>query len=373
MAKSLLITEDYPPMIGGIATFLQSLKAFSNNRLILLTTVPRSTAQRETDVFRVKALRGLGFLTLFIATLILVLRHRPRFIVWGQVSWIAVIGWLWSCILRIPLVIMVHGYDLPSSLASGWPRRRLCLFALHQCQLILANSHHTASKIMDIGIPPEKVKVLHPGVDTRFFKPVNNSGGLHSGILASQHPVLLSVARLVEVKNHEAVLRAVGGVRSEFPGIMYLIAGDGPRRPLLQKLVQDLGLAEHVRFLGFCSPQSLLNLYNLANVFVLLSRELRSEDRGEAFGIVFAEAAACGKPVVAGDSGGAREAMVHGVTGLLVNPVDDEAIKNAILQILRDPALAKKMGQAGRRWAEEELAWEKVAQRFDQELANLSA
>ena len=142
---------------------------------------------------------------------------------------------------------------------------------------------------------------------------------------------------------------------------MYVIVGDGPYRPSLEKLASDLGMGSHVVFAGKVSDEDLPKYYSLCDVFAMPSRERLDSGDVEGFGIVFLEAAAAAKPVVAGRSGGIEDAVIHGATGLLVEPTSVGDVAQALLRLLRDAPLRQELGGQARERVLREFTWDAVA------------
>jgi phosphatidylinositol alpha-1,6-mannosyltransferase len=181
-------------------------------------------------------------------------------------------------------------------------------------------------------------------------------------------PVLLTVGRLDCRKGHDMVVAALPLLLKEFPALRYVIVGEGPEREKLAELAREKGVAERVLFAGFQPDERLAAYYRACDVFIMHNRALENDVEG--FGLVFLEANACGKPVVGGRSGGAVEAVVHGVTGFLVEPNDAQGLVQTLRKLLGDSALRREMGMAGRRRAAEEFSnrgqaakmWRRLAQ-----------
>src|SRR5437773_1079083 len=160
-------------------------------------------------------------------------------------------------------------------------------------------------------------------------------------------------------KGMDTVIAALPAILARAPDVRYAVAGTGPDRERLEQLAHKLGLGDRVRFLGGVSDRELPALYNLASVYVGASR--RAERLGvEGFGIALVEASACGRPVVAGNSGGIPDAVRDGETGFLVPPEEPAAFADAICRLLADPAAAQRMGQNGRRAVETYFNWDRV-------------
>jgi phosphatidylinositol alpha-1,6-mannosyltransferase len=162
--------------------------------------------------------------------------------------------------------------------------------------------------------------------------------------------VIVTVGSLTARKGHDMVIRALPRLRETVPDITYLIVGQGGYRAKLEELAMSLGVRDRVIFVGQVSAEDLPDIYALADVFVMPSREHLESCDVEGFGLVFLEASACAKPVVGGRSGGIPDAIVDGVTGLLVNPNDAEDIANSLARLLTNSNLAIRLGQQGRCW-----------------------
>ncbi len=220
---------------------------------------------------------------------------------------------------------------------------------------LVAISRHTAQRLQALGIP--NPVVIYPGTDPDRFHP--------SPTPLPRPFTLLSVGRLVPRKGIDVALRAVAQLRDIYPDIRYKIAGRGPERPVLQDLAESLDMEEHVEFLGGVPADDLPELYRKAHLFVLPLRREEESDSVESFGMVFLEAAATAIPSIAGNSGGAAEAVRDGVTGLVIPPGDVTATREAIHALLADEERRRQMGRNGRRWVEEEMNWTRVVQNFN--------
>ncbi|MFP4173922.1 MAG: glycosyltransferase family 4 protein [Candidatus Hydrogenedentota bacterium] len=180
-------------------------------------------------------------------------------------------------------------------------------------------------------------------------------------------PLLLTVARLAPRKGVDRTIEALPQIRARFPGVQYVVAGDGPDRSRLEKLAEAQGCKDCVHFLGNFSDAEKGALYSAADVFVMPCRLIPSRSV-EGFGIVFLEAGYYGVPVVAGCSGGVPDAVRANETGLLVAPEYPDDIARAVLELFQDPERARRMGQRGRERVQSELTWDHVVQRLERHL-----
>jgi glycogen(starch) synthase len=179
--------------------------------------------------------------------------------------------------------------------------------------------------------------------------------------LTANEPRLLCVGRIgtVDEKGFDVAIAAMPAVLERFPSARLTIAGDGQARPALERLARAAGVDAHVDFVGWVHPDRVLGLMNESTVVLMPSRV------AEGFGLVALQAAQMARPVVASRDGGVAEVVVHGETGVLVEPDDPDALAEAITGLLADPMRAARFGSAGRRRAESELGWERLVDAYD--------
>jgi glycosyltransferase involved in cell wall biosynthesis len=242
----------------------------------------------------------------------------------------------------------------------GQPGRRLAPH-LAWADRVVAISRFTRDQVAP-WVRPERLSVIHTPVDTAQFTP-----GEASGTGAD----LLVVGRLdrrERYKGHEVLFRALAPLEKRLGRRVTLrVVGDGGWRPDLEREAAALGVAERVEFSGRIPIDALLDAYRGCGVFAMPSRVERRPRglwTGEGLGIVYLEAQACGRPVIASTEGGAPDAIRPGETGLLADPRDPEAIAAAAAELLIDPWKAAEMGRAGRRWVEENFSVERFRERL---------
>jgi phosphatidyl-myo-inositol dimannoside synthase len=254
-----------------------------------------------------------------------------------------------------PYVCYVHGEEMNYASASrelGWLTRRV----LRGANFLIANSHNTARLLREEwGLPPEQVRLLHPGVDTRRFVPAERDPGVRAELGWGERPVLLTVGRLQKRKGQDHMIRALRKVRQAIPDILYVIIGDGEERGYLEELVTREGLDEHVRLAGEVDDRQLIRCYQQCDLFVLANRQVGKDIEG--FGMVLLEAQACGKPVIAGKSGGTGETMQVPETGRLVDGNRLDELADTVVELLTDPGRLARMGKAARKWTVEGFDW----------------
>ena len=291
---------------------------------------------------------------LTLESLALSLRWRPDAIVCGHVL-AGPAALIVRRTLGIPYVVLTHAWEIRRQ-----RRRRLVSRVLHEAALVTANSRFTRASVLRHDIPADRVRILHPGTEPGRFSPTANG----AGDAATRPRRLLTVSRLDELyKGHDTVIRALPLIKAKCGEVEYVIAGEGRLMAYLARVARSVGVERHVVFAGRVADAELPALYHSADVLVQMSREARSGGGAEGFSIVCLEAAAAGKPVVAGRSGGLPDAVVDGVTGLLVEPEDDAAVAEAIVSVLQNAVLAQQLGRAGRERVVRELTWDHMAQR----------
>lgn len=267
---------------------------------------------------------------------------------------------------RIPYGVIVYGTELlliDAKARRSRFKRRTARSMLGKAAVLVAISRWTAElargvlDLLDLDIPIETVVLgttpsqFRPGIDPRAVRAKYGLDGAG--------PWLLTVSRLEWHKGIDTVMKALSAVRAAHPRTRYAIAGSGDRLPQLERLKQELGLGDAVRFLGAVPDEELPALYNAADLYVGASR--RHDLLAEGFGISLVEASACGLAVVGGRSGGVPDAVREGETGILVDPDDPAAVAAGINELLANPERRKQFGAAGRRAVESYYNWDRVA------------
>jgi phosphatidylinositol alpha-1,6-mannosyltransferase len=282
------------------------------------------------------------------------LRFRPQAILSGHIVMAPAAATI-RRLLRVPVVQYLHGYELAA-------RPRLTSFAVRHADANIAVSRYTRDIAIAAGADPDQVHVIPNGAD-----PENDTGAERNSI-----PTVLTVGRLSQrYKGHDVMLRALPLVAASVPAVRWIVVGDGPLRPELEALANVHGVRDRVHFTGQIADVDRDAWFHRANVFVMPART-PAEGAGEGFGIVFLEANLSGLPVVAGAIGGALDAVVDGVTGVLVEPTDHVAVADAVSDLLRDPERARALGDAGAERARREFGWPAIAARVEALLRSLA-
>ncbi len=271
---------------------------------------------------------------------------------------------------RMRIICYAHGEEV-TACDSSRQLRFLMRRAYAACNLILANSHYTQG-LLKQHVPPQReglIQVVHPGVALDEFAGADEAGQTwrkESGL--GDKPLILTVGRLDPRKNHAAILRAMAALRTQHPELTYYIVGRGRHQPALEALAGQLGIASRVVFAGAVDGPMKLAMLGACDVFVMPA--VRDGTDVEGFGMVFVEAGACGKPVIAGREGGQADAVHHRQTGLVVNGDDDAAVTQALGELLTDKNLSARLGEAGREHARQ-LDWPRIMERTAELVENI--
>ena len=372
MKKRLLITLGFPPAVGGMQRYLyQRCQAVGESQVIVLA--PKTAGWREFDaqqpflicrwsspLGQVPVIKRVLQLTLplFYA---LSLYYRQGFdgIECGQPLPFGLIALFFRKVFGIPYLVWTYGNDILRPQRYRCLRRLLRL-VLNNADAIVAISQSTKREIVRLGLNPDRVSVIQPAVDIQRFHPQIDSSQVVTLHHLQGKRVILTVARLVERKGIDVVIRAMPKVLEAVPDAVYLVIGTGPYQGTLERLARESGLEGKVIFVGQVPDEELPCYYGACDLFVLLSRTLADKGETEGFGIVFLEAGACGKPVIGGRGGGTSEAIEDGVTGLLIDPLDVNEIADTIVRVLEDEELSRRLGESGRKRAEKQPDWNLV-------------
>lgn len=363
MARVLLVTNDFGPRAGGIESFIIGLlERLPKNEVIVYTSNQRGADdydQRWKDDFGVLVIRDRAKILLptprVIRALRSLVRREPIEVIWFGAAAPLGLAARWLRIAGVrKMVALTHGHEvwwakvLPFSLLMRELGREIDCFGYL--------GDFTAKALSRV-IPREKLTRIAPGIDTEHFKPLD---------LNSEVPTIISVGRLVHRKGQDRLLEAMPLIRAAVPDVRLLFVGEGPHRAKLDKLVENNGLEEQVRFLGRVSYEELPRYLAMADIFAMPSRSRLFGLEVEGLGIVYLEASSSGIPVLVGASGGAPDAVIPGKTGFVVDGNDVEAIAALCIKMLRDDQLRKELGSQGRDWVLREWRWDIWSERFNE-------
>jgi phosphatidyl-myo-inositol dimannoside synthase len=359
---SLLVTNDFPPKIGGIQSYLYELwRRLPPGDTTVLTTPYEGAARWDAaQPFRVVRTREGWLLPTPDLTRRVDALAREVGAAVIFLDPMLPLGLVGPRLRSAPYVVVVHGAEItvPGRLPGS---RQLAGTVLRHAAGIVAAGEYPAREATRAAGRPVPALVLPPGVDPSRFRPLDPAERRATRErlgLDPDAPLVVGVSRLVPRKGFDAVLDAVGGL----PGVHVAIAGAGRDRGRLERRARPLG--GRVHFLGRVPDADLPALYACADVFAMLCHDRWGGLEAEGFGIVFVEAAACGVPAVAGRSGGSHEAVVDGETGVVVDGRDVDGARRAIAALLADDGARARMGTAARARAAGALSYDVLAARL---------
>ncbi len=375
MKKTLIITLEFPPQVGGIATYVHDFAdTLDPAQTIVLAPKMKSTKEWDDAQQYTIVRKGLLFPRFMWPRWTRLLWHTWRIARKEQVEMILVqhvlpVGYaalFAKKFLKIPFLLFSHGTDLVAGTKSSWKKARVAQIAAASEQLVF-NSESLKHRFLRV-LPEfeSKALVMYPCPDTDFLeKPdvtvleeLKNTYALHG------KQVILTISRFVDGKGFPHLLRMMPELLKHIPHLVWILVGDGPKKEYIMNTVQKHDLQNIVRYVGELPHDELKKFYYLADLFVLLTHP--DEGREEGLGMVFLEAAAAGLPVVAGKSGGVEEAVLHGETGVVTDLYKgDPAVIDAIVESLRNKAFAIKLGKAAKQRIKHDFVWENQVKLLD--------
>ncbi len=372
--RILLLSDIFPPRTGGSGRWFWEIYSRLPREAVRIAAGESSAADefdRTHDLsvtrmpieMRARGLRPLGNLKHYLKMAWRVRRlvkregvtaiHAARNLPEGFIAYLVrrMRGTPYSC--------YVHGEDIGVSATSrelAWMTRRV----FKRADFVIANSQNTRRMLLNQwGLPESKVRLLYPGVDTKRFVPAPSDEVVRERLGWSGRTVLLTVGRLQKRKGHDMLIRALPAIRARHPSVLNAIVGEGEEQASLEALAKSLEVADQVQFLGEIADDRLRECYQQCDLFALPNRAIGADVEG--FGMVLLEAQACGRPVLAGASGGTAETMRVPETGHVVPCDTPEPLAEAINDLLADSTRLAEMGQRGRDWVCERFDWERLA------------
>ncbi len=354
-----MITELFLPTKGGTAvSFDDDFRRLGGKSVHLVTAAVPGDARFDLShpntvhrlvLQRIPWLRPeslLMYLRLLGQSLRLAFTHRFSAILAGRALPEGLVAWAVGRLRGCKVMIYAHGEEL-----TGWGRGRkfqaMC-FALRRADHILTNSDFTRDTLISlIGVRQDQIVMTYPTVDVERYRPGLPFDDLLASIgVTGAQRLILSVGRLQRRKGFDQVIRALPALLGRGIDLHYAIVGIGDDGDYLQGLARDLGVTERLHLLGHVEPEDLPRWYNACDLFTMPNRDINGDTEG--FGLVFMEANACAKPVIAGLAGGTGSAVEDGLNGLRVDGERVEAVEQGLVRLLLDPEAARRMGQAGR-------------------------
>lgn len=350
-----LLTLEYPPQKGGIASYYQGMAETLRASGYEVEVIADGLLFRH---FRPRWVRGVTTLRKHIEA------KKPDLFLVGHILPLGVVAWMLR--KKIPYAVVLHGMDILSAAQS--PRKRwVAQRILDEAEFVVVNSEFTRNLLADYGVPiAEKTIRLYPCPETPQPPSPETVETLRRKLGLSGKKVLLTMGRVVTRKGHDKVIQALPKILERASETIYIVAGLGHYLDSLTKLAGTLGIQHAIRFVGGVSDEERAALFELCDFCIMPSRQIGADVEG--FGLVFLEAALFGKPSIGGRSGGIPEAILDGKTGILVNPESSDDIADAAVKLLTDDTLRATLGTQAKARTQQEFSWEKQIQPLLQRL-----
>ena len=370
--RILCVTNDFGPRAGGIETFVMGLI----ERLPFGSVIVYTSAQEDSAPYDLKWLKEFGVEVVRDKSKILLptpgvaycvnalVRERKITTVFFGAA--APLGLLSKGLRRAgvkEIVALTHGHEVWWS--KVWPFTMAMKSISRHVNHLTYLGEFTRSAIAS-SVTKEAAQSMvkiAPGIDTDHFSP-QDARELRNELGLTEKKVIVSVGRLVHRKGQDVLIEAMPAIIKDVPEAHILMIGEGPYRSYLENRVKALGLQERVTFIGRIQYADLPQYICAGDLFVMPSRSRLAGLEVEGLGIVYLEASACGLPVIAGNSGGAPDAVFEGETGLVVDGTQKSEVAAAVVELLLDPDRSKAVGIRGREWIIQEWRWEIWSARF---------
>ena len=370
----LFVTNDFGPRAGGIETFIIGLiQRRPFGQTIVYTAFQENSAQFDADWlanYGVRVIRDRSKILLPTPRVALHLRGiiKKEGITTAAFGAAAPLGLLSASMKRagvVRTVALTHGHEV--WWAKVFPFNLLLRRIGSTVDVLTYLGEFTRkaiSKALSARAQSAMVKIA-PGIDVEHFIPTDASS-LRASLGLADKKVIVSVGRLVHRKGQDHLIEAMPEILKNVPRAHLLLVGEGPYREYLQNLVHQLKLESSVTFIGRIQYQDLPMYICVGDIFAMPSRSRLMGLEVEGLGIVYLEASSCGLPVLAGDSGGAPDAVIQNETGLVVSGTDNKEIASAAVALLTNLEASQKMGTVGRQWIVDNWRWEIWSKAFEE-------
>ncbi|PIR04104.1 MAG: hypothetical protein COV59_02885 [Candidatus Magasanikbacteria bacterium CG11_big_fil_rev_8_21_14_0_20_39_34] len=372
MKNTLIISLDFPPTIGGIASYVEQIAGeFPPENFVILAPKTKNASYDDKFSFTVERFNlffpkflAPRWLRLYFIIKKLVKKYGIEIIHLHHAAPVALAAKRIKKKLGVPYMIFSHGTDIAAASKGKWGRASL-IDACIQAEQVITNSNSLDRRLVaQFQTLENRTTVLYPCPDKSFLTPPEQEkvDKLKSQLALEGKRVILSIARLEHGKGFTNLTRHLPAILEEVPNLVWIIVGEGSQKQNLLKMVQKYSLQNIVRFIGHVPHDEIKTYYYLSDVFILLTHPYQGMEEG--LGLVFLEASATGIPMIAGMSGGVEEAVIHEKTGLVVDTYNETQVKEAIARLLKDEKYASALGKAAQQRIIKDFSWEKQLEKL---------
>ncbi len=366
MKKTLVITLEHPPQVGGIATYVDALSgSLEPDKTIVLAPLHKDSKEWDENV-NYKILRRPFYyklfwphwLKLYFEVKKIIKQEKIELIMIHHILPVGYVAYLIKKKFKIPYIIFSHGTDIAYAAADKKKRKKAHVVAREALQVVVNSESlkkRTVAAFPDIEL---KTTVLYPCPDEDFLTPPEQEGlqKMRDQLALEGKKVILTISRLAEGKGFPLLIRVMSEIFKTVPHLVWIIVGDGPKKEEIITDIREHNLQNVVRFIGEVPHHELKQYYYLADVFILLTHpDVKGTEEG--LGLVFLEASAAGVPIIAGRSGGVEEGVLNGKTGLVVDAYEGMEIVSAVSRLINDRPFALELGKNAQERIKKEFNW----------------
>ena len=365
----IILTQCFPPAIGGIESLIENLSVELSKTYDVLVLADEHDKKNDSyydskynEKISIKRISGIKFFRKRKK-----LSELKKLLSSNKIS--HVIGDSWKSFeltidtlnsSSIPSVCLAHGNEL---IVNNSSKKFRVISTLNKVTQIVTNSNFTSSLVKDIGITNQNITCIYPGA--------LNTNHLNEEIISNikGQPVITTLARLEKRKGHAYILSVITKLKSEYPNILYVIAGSGVEGENLKKISSELDIVKNVIFLGDINESQKKYLFKNTNLMVMPTLDESKKNSIEGFGIAYLEAAYYGIPSIASNVGGTSEAVIHNETGIIISDISE--LYNTLNDLLANSVKLEELGRNAKLRAENDFTWKAIGNKYLKMIDNL--
>jgi len=369
----LVISELFLPTKGGTAVWFYEVYRRLGGKEIHILTSKNNTSEKQdkihtNSVHRIQLKRYnwikpeslIIYLKLFLVGFYIIKRYSIQQIHAGRVLPEGLVGVILAKIFKTKVIIYAHGEEITTWIQPG--KHKTMKYAYKKADAIIANSNFTKEQLIKLGIDSNAIHLISPGVDLqRFKKTEKDSTLLNKYGIPNNSVILLSVGRLTRRKGFDNVIKSLPNILKKTKQTHYIIIGIGEDYSYLKRLSQEYNVSENIHLIGHVSMDELPKWYNICDIFIMPNRDIDNDTEG--FGMVFLEAAACGKTSIGGNTGGTGNAIIDRKTGLRIDGNNIEEITSSVIKLLTNNSLKSELEYNAFTRATKLFSWDEVSKK----------